>query len=278
MKQASMAGILPDFTKRYGRWAVIAGASVGLGAAFARAAAARGMNLFLIARRKAALEILAEECRRKFNVEARILVADLGSADSAEDLGSTVAELDAGLLVYNAAFAPVGEFALAEPAELMKVIDVNVRGPVTMLRAMLPAMIGRKRGALVLMSSLAGNQGSPRLAAYSASKAFNKILAEGLWHELKKQGIDIVACCAGAIRTPGYSGVAGKSAPGTLDPETVAEKALQGLGKGPLVVPGFINRLAAFFLGRLASRRAAIRLMASNTKSLISASGSKGQT
>ena len=112
------------------------------------------------------------------------------------------------------------------------------------------------------MSSLAGMQGSPGIAAYAATKAFNTILGESLWHELRADGIDVVVSCAGAIRTPGYLRTYGKEAPGILAPEAVASKTLAALGKGPRVVPGLLNRIVAQVGGRLLSRKAAIRLMA----------------
>ena len=106
---------------------------------------------------------------------------------------------------------------------------MNIRAPVTLVRGLLPGMIARGRGGVILMTSLAGNQGSPYIATYAASKAFNRVLAEGLWYELKDKGVDVLACCAGAVRTPGYSGAAaGKDAPGTLDPEEVVEAGAAG--------------------------------------------------
>ena len=176
--------------------------------------------------------------------------------------------LDVGLIVYNATHAPVGEFASADVENLMRVVDVNVRAPVALLRTFLPQMRGRGRGAVVLMTSLAGDQGSPRIAAYAASKAFTRVLAEGLWHELENRGVDVVACCAGAVRTPGYAMTAGEDAPGTLDPEEVVERALRALGHGPVVIPGFVNRAAAVFVSRLLPRRAAIAIMARSTSGL----------
>jgi short-subunit dehydrogenase len=260
-----MRGEFPD---RYGGWAVVAGASVGLGAAFARAVASRGMNLLLVARRMSLLESLAEDFRRQFNVEVRCLECDLGTPGFVEILQRAVSELDVGLAVYNAAYAPVGEFVAMDPADLSRVVDVNVRGPVALLRALLPAMVARKRGAVILMSSLAGNQGTPTIATYAASKAFNKVLAEGLWHELKGQGIDVIACCAGAVRTPGYASAAGGEAPGALDPDIVAERTIRALGRGPLVIPGFVNQLASWIMVRLLPRRAAIGIMALSTDNL----------
>jgi uncharacterized protein len=130
-------------------------------------------------------------------------------------------------------------------------------------------MIERGRGGIILMSSLAGSQGSPKLAAYAATKSFNAVLAEGLWAELKPHGIDVLACLAGAIRTPGYQEAdGGTSAPGTLDAKVVAEQTLNALGKGPIIIPGAVNKFARFVLTRLLSRRTAIAIMSSNTKGL----------
>lgn len=226
------------------------------------------MNLVLVARRNDLLEKVAADCRLQFGVEARCLAMDLAASGFAEKLRDAVSELDLGLIVYNAAYAPMGEFIDADPADLLRAIDVNVRGPAAVLRALLPSMAARNRGAVVLMSSLAGNQGTPRIATYAATKAFNKVLAEALWHELKERGIDVVACCAGAIHTPGYMSSAGRDAPGTLDPEIVADRAIRALGRGPIVVPGLVNRLAAWVMGRLLPRRTAIRIMADSTRDL----------
>jgi uncharacterized protein len=258
---------LPD---RYGGWALIAGASEGLGAAWARALADRGLNLILVARRSTLLDRLAEDVRRTSAVEVRCREGDLAATDFLESLRTSCSGLGVGFVVYNATQAPVGDFASADDEALMRVVDVNVRAPLMLLRGFLPAMRSRGRGAVVLMTSLAGNQGSPKIAAYAASKAFTRVLAEGLWHELKDDGVDVIACCAGAVRTPGYAQAAGKDAPGTLDPEEVVERAIRALGRGPVVVPGFVNRVADVLMRRLLPRRAAIAIMAGNTASLTS--------
>ena len=119
------------------------------------------------------------------------------------------------------------------------------------------------------MSSLAGSQGSPKISTYAASKAFNTILSEGLWNELKKHGIDVLASCAGAISTPGYKNAQNaKDAPGTLSAQQVAEDTLTALGNGPTIVPGFTNKLAHFFMNRIFPRKWAIAIMNKNTKDL----------
>jgi short-subunit dehydrogenase len=265
-----------EFTERYGAWALVAGASEGLGAAYARALAERGMKLVLAARRQALLHSLAEDLRGAYGVEVRCCDGDLASLGFLEALQATCSSLEVGLIVYNATHAPVGEFVSMTVEDLMRVVDVNVRAPVALLRAFLPPMIGRGRGAVILMTSLAGNQGAPKIAAYAASKAFARVLAEGLWHELGNRDIDVVACCAGAVRTPGYQMTADKDAPGTLDPEKVVAQALLALGRGPLVIPGFVNRAADVVMSRLLPRRAAIAIMAGSTSSLAPTNKTKG--
>ncbi len=260
------------FTERYGSWALIAGASEGIGAAFAQALAGRGMNLVLVARREVLLDRLAEDLHARYGAESRCIAGDLGDPGFLEKLGSSMNKIEPGMLVYNAAYSPIGDFAGMAAPDLMRVVDVNVRGPLTLLNMVLPFMSRRRKGGIVLMSSLAGNQGTPRIAAYAASKSFNRVLAEGLWYELKEQGIDIIACFAGAVRTPGYVDAAHKDAPGTLDPGILVEKTLAALGHGPLVVPGVVNQMAYWIMGRLLPRTTAIRIMAGSTKDLVASS------
>ena len=115
------------------------------------------------------------------------------------------------------------------------------------------------------MSSLAGFTGSPGIAVYGASKGFNLVLGEALWHELGASGVSVLACCAGAVRTPSYIRSGRGRAPGLLEPAAVAEETLRALGHGPLVIPGRFNRFASIFLRRLLPRRAAIAIMASQS-------------
>jgi short-subunit dehydrogenase len=258
----------PSFASRYPGWALVAGASEGLGAAFARELAGRGLTLVLVARRAGLLDALASELRRDRGVEVRALALDLASPDSIAAIASAVAGIEVSVLVCNAALAPMGDFLEAEPASLEAALDLNARAPLRLARALLPPMVARGRGALVIMSSLAGFQGSPRLATYAATKAFGRVLAESLWGELRERGVDVQACCAGAIRTPGYLASATKDAPGTLDPDYVARHSLDALGSGPVFFPGATNRIGAFVMGKLLPKRVAIALMAGNTAGL----------
>jgi short-subunit dehydrogenase len=261
--------------ERYGTWAVIAGASEGLGAAFARALAACGADLVLVARRREPLEALAEELRSAYKVQVRCYEGDLASTAFLQQLQDECRGLELGVLVCNAAQAPIGDFATRNTDDLARVVDVNVRAPLLLLRGLLPQMVARGRGAAILMTSFTGHFGTPRIAAYAASKAFLRVLGEGLWYELRDKGVDVMACSCGAVRTPGYNSAAGRDAPGTLDADQVVRQALRALGRRPVVMPGLVNRLSTMILSRLVPKRADIAILARSTKSLAQVKDTK---
>jgi short-subunit dehydrogenase len=256
------------FAQKYGPYALVAGGSYGLGAAFAEGIARRGVNLVIVARNKDALNTTAARIRETHGVDVKTIVADLADVDNVKKRVSALS-VEIGLFVYDAAFVPIGPFAEATEDQLAAAAAVNVRAPLLLTKFFATPMITRGRGGIVLMSSLAGGQGSPNLATYAATKAFNTILAEGLWKELSPLGVDVLVCTAGAIMTPGYEQAENvKPAPGTLPPVTVAETTLDALGNGPVVVPGAVNKIGRFMMTRLLSRRAAIGIMSKNTGGL----------
>lgn len=256
------------FPARYGAWAVVAGASEGLGAAFAAELAARGMNLLLIARRGNLLEQLAGQLQARHGVQVRCLVLDLADPACAGMVVEAVDGLETGVLIYNAAFVPIGPFLDLPYEKIDQAVDVNVRGPLALVHALAPGMCERGRGAVLLMSSLAGLQGAPHLATYSASKAFNIMLAEALWDELREQGIDVSVCCSGAVPTPGYEQFSDRNAPGMLPAAEVVRRTLDALGRGPRFVPGAVNSLVALLMSRLLPRKTAIGMIAKGTRRL----------
>ncbi|MCL2806172.1 MAG: SDR family NAD(P)-dependent oxidoreductase [Treponema sp.] len=257
-----------QFWKKYGPCALVAGGSDGLGAAFAESLASRGMNLVLMAREKDRLEATANRIREKYSVDVLPFAVDLGDFEKVKNILADI-NVFIGLLVYNAAYAPIGLFENTSEEQLSLAAAVNVKTPLLLAKLLCAPMIQNRRGGIVLMSSLAGEQGSPKLAAYAATKSFNTILAEGLWKELRPHGVDVIGCCAGAILTPGYEQAEKtKQAPGTLTASKVAQLTLKALGKGPVIVPGFVNKIARFALARLMSRKAAIETMSKNTGGL----------
>jgi short-subunit dehydrogenase len=240
------------FRRRYGPWGLVAGASEGLGQAFASALASRGLNVIVIARRAPQLEATAEQLRARYRVEVLPLVIDLGAPDMAEQIAAGVGEREVGLVIYNAAFSKSGGFLDTPLADHLTTLDVNCRAPMMLVHRYGAAMRGRGRGGIVLMGSLAGLQGSPRLASYAATKAFAQVLGESLWGELRVAGVDALTCIAGATRTPGFEAIAGTTpASMVMEPSVVVERALARLGRQPSMIAGFRNRVAAWFMSRL---------------------------
>ena len=260
---------MSSFADRYGPWALVAGASEGLGAAFATALAARGLNVILVARRAPVLEELAARLRAAHGVEARVAAIDLASPTLLDELRAVTADVEVGLLVYNAAYSKIGPFLDLSLDDKLKTLDVNCRGPLVLCDELGRRMVARGRGGILLMASMAANQGSALIATYAASKAFDLVLAESLWDELGEHGVDVLACRAGATRTPNYE----RSRPATetgplMEPEVVVSEALAALGKTPSMVPGWINSAAAFLMGRVMPRKAAVVTMGKATRKM----------
>lgn len=259
---------MKDFRARYGPWALVTGASEGIGEAFARALAARGLDLLLVARRPGPLEALAAGLRTAHGIRVRTATADVARPDLLAVLDALAGDDEVGLLVHNAAFSALGPFLDRPLDDLLRVIDVNCRAPLAMAHHFGRKMVSRGRGGIVLMSSLAGGQGTPIVAAYAASKAFEIVLAEGLWDEFRPAGVDVLACRAGPTRTPSYEASRPRKRVPTMESGPVVEEALAALGRKPVVVAGRLNRAVNFVMQRILSRPAAIRFMGNSTRKM----------
>jgi uncharacterized protein len=261
---------MEKFVRRYGPWALVAGGSEGLGAAFADEIARQGLNLLLVARRTVPLEETASRVRSTHGVEVRTAAVDLGSAAGLAAVARQAASVDLGLLVYNAASSHEGPFFKADAARYRHVIDVNCYGAVALIEALAPAMIARGRGGIIVMSSMAAFQGSPYVTVYSATKSFLLSLAEGLAVELKPKGVDVLACCPAVVRTPNYLAsrpVDARPTPVDIEPDLAAKEALRALGRKRVLIPGTKVRMAHAMM-RLLPRGAAVAMMASSTRAM----------
>jgi short-subunit dehydrogenase len=260
------------FRAKYGPWALVAGASEGLGAAFARELAARGLHLVLVARRAELLEELALRLRAEFGVEVRTAPIDLGAAFVHARVREAVAGLEIGLLIYNAAYSEVGTFLDQTIESKLRTLDVNCRTPLLLIDELARPMAKRGHGGIVLMSSLAGYQGSAMVTTYAATKAFDTVLGEGLWDELGKHGVDVVPFVAGATTTPNFLKTeprkGGMLSPPLMSPVSVAREALAALGGGPRAVAGRANRFALFVMERLLARRSRVEIMGRATRQM----------
>jgi short-subunit dehydrogenase len=246
------------FADRYGPWAVITGASSGLGEAFAHAVAARGIQPLLVARRADELARVSASVERSSGLACRRLSLDLADPAAADMLLDATADVDVGLVIGNAGFNPPGAFAEHDRALLERVLDVNARANLLLAHGFLPRLAARGRGGLLLVSSVEGYFGVPYSTAYAASKAYVLSLAEGLWGEARRSGVDVLALVPGPLDTPLFRS-RGVRVP-AMAPRTAAELALDQLGGGPSYVPARLDRWM-FRILRALPRRSAVRLM-----------------
>lgn len=247
------------FVARYGRWAVVTGASSGIGEAIARELAARGLDVVLCARRRERLDALAAELSSRHGVRARAVEVDLSRPDFLPIVEEATRDLDVGLLVNNAGFGDKGPFVGSDLDMHLRMLATNCRAPLILAHAFAPRLVARGRGGILFTSSTAAFQGLPFAAHYAATKGYDLQLAEGLWYELRPRGVDVVALCPGPVDTEGprRTGVKpGKVPIEIMDPHAVAVAGLDALGGGPLSVPGLSNRLL-HLLVKLVPRRLA---------------------
>jgi short-subunit dehydrogenase len=267
--------ILTDkFAGRFGSWVVVAGSSEGIGAEFSRLLAAQGLNLVLIARREQPLRKLADELKSAHQIKVKVLPLDLGTDEAVTQLSNEIARLDVGLLVYNACASCICNFAESPPEALDAIISTNCRGLVRFARLLAPRLADRPQGGgLLLMSSMSGFTGHATAAVYAASKAFTTSLGQGLWAELEPCGVTVRVCAAGATNTPSFLSVTPEDKRQLalpMDAYSVAKFALQSLerrgSRGALVIPGALNRFAAFLMKRVLGPTEAVNFMSSNLK------------
>lgn len=195
---------MTTFADRYGPWAFIAGASMGIGRALSHEAAARGCNVVLLARGKEALEATAAEVAEQHGVQTRTLAADLADPNIGTVVSESVDDLDIGLFVYNAAVAPAGPFVDADLDLQVLSVKVNCLTPTILCHYFGRRFLARGRGGLGMVSSTAATQGAVNFSTYNAGKAYEWILAESLWAEWRDKGVDVTNIFVGATSSPNY--------------------------------------------------------------------------
>jgi len=258
-------------TNRYGPWAVVIGAALGLGAEFCRQLAVHGLNLVMVALEDSELHELARRLESNHKIETRVVVGDITTPDVVRLLDAATDGLEVGLLVYNAGISATAPWLDTVLDRHMAMIDLNVRGPLALMNRFVPSMVERGRGGVILLSSMSGMQGTPMVATYAATKAFTLNLAESLWDEWRPLGIDVVALVPGSTDTPGYQASAPRRAKMTPKPmpvQPVVAAALQALGSKPSVVPGRANKIMGFLISRVLPRRRAIAFMGRTMRSM----------
>jgi uncharacterized protein len=225
----------------YGPWAVVAGGSEGVGAEFARLLAEAGLNLVLIARKRDPLDATATRCR-SLGVEVRTLALDLVDPASVTAIVDATADLEVGLLIYNAGANTCSErFLDGALTDFGRVVELNVTAMMALTQHFGRSMRARRRGGLLLVGSMAGYLGSMRHTVYGGVKAFGRIFAESLWLELRDYDVHVLELVLGVTRTPAMERVGlNFDVPGlkVAEPADVAREGLDQLPHGPVYVAG----------------------------------------
>jgi short-subunit dehydrogenase len=244
------------FHEKYGPWALIAGGSEGIGKSFAEQLAAIGFNLILLARKDDVLQETAREVRSRYGVEIIAHSVDLTAPGLELRIKEVIADRDVGLLIYNAGAVSSSQPFLQQPLDyISQLVRLNCDGPLILGHTIGNHLRKRGRGGMIFLSSMGGFFGTAYVSAYAATKAFDMILAEGLWAELRSANVDVMTLIAGATDTPamhrldpGFEANLAKAdsqsslRPLLMSADDVAREGLEYLGKGPSLVAGEDNR------------------------------------
>lgn len=244
---------------RYGPWAVVTGASSGIGRELALNLAEAGLNLALVARSRDTLEGLAADLKIRYGVETHVVSTDLSAATGIETVMGETQDLDVGLLVAAAGFGTSGPFLKSSLDQELEMLRVNCQAVLELSLHFGKRFAERRRGGIVLISSILGFQGTPNAAHYAATKAYVHTFAEALHAELSPQGVDVLASAPGPTSS-GFAARADMKMGVTLTPAEVAGPTLDALGQRATVLPGRLSKLLRYSLLPL-PRWARVRIM-----------------
>jgi uncharacterized protein len=235
-----------------GKWALVTGASAGIGIALARELARRGAKLILTARRKDRLEALAAELTGK-GTEVRIVTADLNDSAASQQIYDATegAGLTVDILINNAGLGQYGTFTEGGVVQELGQIRVNCEAMVALTRLFLPRMVERRRGWIMILASTASFQPVPYLSTYAATKAFDRMFALGIAAEVARFGVKVTALCPGPTESEFFvvAGAQKFESRGTQPAEVVARRGIDALARGQrTIVPYFAGRFTAFLV------------------------------
>lgn len=258
----------PKLLQKYGSWAIVTGASNGLGKEFAIQLAKIGFNIVLVARRKSLLKELSNQLENLYGVKSMPINLDLGHSDAANILDQMTSHLDIGLIVSNAGFGTSGKLIESKIDVEKNLIDLNCRSLMELSYIYGQKFAKKKRGGIILISSLLGFLGTPGSANYAASKAFVLSFGEGLHSEMKQHNVDVLTVAPGPIHT-GFAERANMNFILALKPENVAKDSINALGKKMTLLPGFLTKFLYFSLQPLLFRNLKIIMQGFVMKTMI---------
>ncbi len=260
------------FLKKYGTWAIVTGATDGLGKQFAIQLAAIGFNLVVVARRKNLLDDLSKELNASYKVDCISIDLDLSTNDAVTLLYEKTSHLDIGLIVAAAGFGTSANLIDADIKVEKQLIDLNCRSLMEMSHIFGKKFSTQKKGGMILISSLLGFHGAFGTANYAASKAYVQALGEALYFELRKYNVDVLTVAPGPINT-GFAAAAGMEFSMALKPENVAKQSLAALGKKITLLPGFLTKFLYLSLSMLVFRNLKVMVMGMVMKTMIKKHG-----
>ena len=254
------------FKDKYGPWALIIGGSEGMGRCMAIRLAKEGLNLALVARKRGPLEEAVTELKALNKGDVRGLSQDMTAPDMMDHIKDFTKDIDVGLLVYNAGAMDRFTTFLGDNIEgHLHTIRRNCDGPTRLSHHFGRLMRDRRRGGLILMSSVSGLAGSYGVPVYGASKAFDMILAEGLWAEFREFGVSVLSAVVGSVATPANARMfLGNQPEGLIDADTAAQEVLANLENGPTLFMSNVKKMVEFL--RNGDRQQAVGQLADLTK------------
>jgi short-subunit dehydrogenase len=231
-----------EFKARYGEWAVVTGASSGIGRHIALMLASRGLKVVLASRNEAALVRVADEIRAQSKVDSLVLPIDLGEPQAPARLLNETAPLPVGLLVNSAGFGTGGPFLASGREEAAAMVDLNCRALMELTYGFAERFVSRRRGGIILLSSIVAHQGTPFLANYAATKAYVHSLGEALAEELAPSGVDVLTAAPGPTES-GFAARARMTLADAEPAERIARDIVAALGRKRVVVPGVKGKM-----------------------------------
>jgi len=251
------------------KWAVVTGASSGIGKEFAYQLGQKGYNVALVARTRDKLEAIAADIKKQFERETRVIALDLTHRDFAQELSDRTADLTVTMVINNAGFGTSGPFLEIEDSRETEMVQLNCIAITQIARLFLKRMVENGEGNMIIVASTASVQPCPWFATYAATKAFDRFLAEALWYEMKPKGVNVLALNPPGTATNFFAEAGLTDNPkGLATVEQVVQTAFKALGKKPSVIVGVNNRLLAF-AGRLTPEKLLINIAARIMKKMI---------
>lgn len=253
---------MTQFQTQYGPWAIVTGASSGIGQELAKGLAARGLNVVLNARSAAALDVIAKEIETEHQVETRVVAQDLSTMEGLTALFDATENLEVGLIAPSAGLMELGAIEKTDRERALRILDLNVRAPLALVHHFAPAMIARGKGGILLVSSLSGINPNPYLANYAGSKAYVTNFGHSLYGELRPKGVDVTVLTPGLTATPMTDVEAidwDKMPMKAMQASDVARVALDALGRKPSVIPGGRNAMMGF-MAKIAPAKMSARM------------------